>query len=324
MSKPPRVVVTGGAGFIGSHLVQRLFAQGASVLVLDSMEYGQNLPPVDAEIEVVTFKLGADSPARSAQLRALLHGADYVYHLAAEKRRVGVPDQDQDKDRFSTNVVGTESLLKAAVLEKVKKIVFTSSLYVYGRMSGPLMHETELPAPTTPYGISKLQCEHLCHRMSVRSRIPIICLRPFFVYGPHQSSTYPSVIIKNFDRMLRGLAPIVRGDGEQTFDYTYVGDVVSALLAAMQHGKKFGVFNIGSGTPQTINALIHEMTDIAGHPPIYLSEPADWTAGSYRVPDVTKWETSFGYLPHTPLREGLQRTYDWMRNQPKAQEYPCA
>lgn len=308
------VAVTGGAGFIGSHLVQRLRSLRASVIVIDSLEYGkrENLVAGDPEIQIEKFKLGVDSRVR---LQEILRGVDYVFHLAAQKHNQGIHSQEV---RPNMNVVGTEHLLKACLATKVKKIIFTSSLYAYGRMTGPPMAESEVPAPNTIYGISKLQCEHACHRVSVQSRIPIICLRLFFTYGPRQSAQYPSVILKNFERMLNGQRPVIYGDGSQVFDYSYVDDVVDAILAASIHSK-FGVFNVGSGVPTTINGLLYNMARIAGRSfedddGFYDTVSADWTAGSYRVADTAKFEAAFGTLPHTSLYEGLHRTFDWMKS----------
>lgn len=299
------VAVTGGTGFIGSHLVERLRNLGASVIVIDSLEYGNNLPEVGPKIKFCKFKLGVD---KSDNLRDLLRGADIVFHLAAQKH------QHLERERASNlNVIGTEHLLQAADAVGVKKIVFTSSLYAYGRMGGPSMTETELPKPTTLYGISKLQCEHACYRMSVRSRIPIVVLRLFFTYGPRYSAAYPSVITKNFERMLRGKYPVIHGDGMQVLDYSYVGDVVDSILLASTYDK-FGIFNVGTGLPLNIQNLIYYMQQVAEANLGYESAPADWTAGSRRVADMTKFYDQFGKLIPTPLEVGLQRTYDWMKS----------
>src|SRR5208282_3392702 len=126
----------------------------------------------------------------------------------------------------------------------VQKVVFTSSLYAYGRMGAPPLTEEEAPTPHTVYGISKLSGEHLCRHFSLLAKIPVVCLRLFFTYGPRQYSGlgYKSVIVKNFDRILNGQNPIVYGNGNQELDYIYVDDVVSALLLAMTGDDRFDVF----------------------------------------------------------------------------------
>lgn len=277
---------------------------GAYVVVLDSLEYGHNLPPVDSKTQFYKFKLGVDH--RDA-LRLILQNVDIIFHLAAQKRH--------DLEQYpiaNLNVLGTEQILQVATAVGVKKVIFTSSLYAYGRVLGPPMVETELMQPTTSYGISKLQCEHACHRMSVLTGIPVVVLRLFFTYGPRYSAAYPSVITKNFKRMLAGQPPVINGDGMQALDYSYVDDVVDKLMVASAY-EKFGVFNVGSGLPFNIQNLIYYMQQTAHAHLGYETAPADWTAGSYRVADVAKFEMQFGILPHTHRDEGLQRTWDWMK-----------
>lgn len=307
-----RVCVTGGCGFIGSHLVKRLMGLGAYVVVLDSLEYGHNLPPVDSKTQFYKFKLGV---GHIDALRLILQNADIIFHLAAKKRH--------DLEQYpiaNLNVLGTDQLLQVATAVGVKKVIFTSSLYAYGRVLGPPMVETELMQPTTSYGISKLQCERSCHRMSVLTGIPVVVLRLFFTYGPRYSAAYPSVITKNFKRMLAGEWPIISGDGMQVLDYSYVDDVVDALVTAAAYDK-FGIFNVGTGLPLNIQNLIYYMQQVAGTPQGYEIAPADWTAGSRRVADITKFKTQFGILPRTSLNEGLHRTFDWMIEQPGAQRF---
>lgn len=301
-----KICVTGGCGFIGSHLVERLRKLGASIVVID-----KSLPFMPLEdlvsgppIQFHRFELGVD---KRENLRELLRGIDIVFHLAAQKHQ-----QLNQEWGPNLNVIGTEHLLRAAKVADVKKIVFTSSLYAYGRMSGPPMVETELPQPITEYGISKLQCEHACHRMSVLSRIPIVVLRLFFTYGLRYSAAYPSVITKNFARILAGERPVIHGDGMQVLDYSYVDDVVDKLLAASAY-EKFGVFNVGSGIPMTITTLLCYMADIAGVPYDFDAVPADWTAGSYRVADTVKFTKQFGILSSVGPYTGLQRMFDWMK-----------
>ena len=308
-----KVAVTGGAGFIGSHLVRKLRSLGASVIVIDKALPFMPLkelvsgPPIQYE----RHNLGTDNPKSLADI---LDGVDYVFHLAAEKHHLG-----KDPELIlRTNVRGTAELLQAVKKVGVKKLVFTSSLYAYGRMTAPRMTETERPHPTTPYGESKLVAEHIIHRASVLTRIPMVCTRLFFTYGPGQynGTGYKSVIVKNFERIVEGQRPVIYGNGNQALDYIYVDDVVTALLAAMEHQPTFGVFNVGSGDPTPIRCLVPLMLAAAGVSlnvePIYL--PSDWTAGTIRVADTEKFETTFGIRPTVGLSEGLQRTWEWIIN----------
>jgi UDP-glucose 4-epimerase len=302
--------VTGGCGFIGSHLIRRLRDCGVRVLAIDSLGYGrrENLDLSDSDIHFEQLELCSGAGER---LRKLLQGVDYVFHLAAEKHNQSI---NYPGRLLEANVIGTYELLRAAADAGVKKVVFTSSLYVYGRMSGPPMSEDEVPAPQTIYGISKLSGEHLCRYFSAQCGMPAVCLRLFFVYGPRQYAGlgYKSVIVKNFDRMLKDHKPVICGDGHQELDYIYVDDAVSAILLAMTGDDNFAVFNVGSGSGTSINHLTDLMMDIAGAKAGREFAPADFTHGSSRVASTKRFEDRFGPRARVPLAEGLRRTLEWM------------
>ncbi len=304
------VAVTGGCGFIGSHVIQRLRRDAVRVLAIDSLDYGkrENLDLSDPNIRIEKLELGTGT---SERLRELLHGVDYVLHLAAEKHNQSI---HSPRRVLEANVIGTYELLKAAVDAGVKKIVFASSLYAYGRMGAPPMSEEEAPAPHTVYGISKLSAEHLCRHFYMQAGIPVVCLRLFFVYGPRQYAGlgYKSVIVKNFERLLNGQKPVVYGDGNQALDYIYVDDVVSALLLTMTGDDKFKVFNVGSGSAVSINHLTKLMMEVAGVKTECEYGPADFTAGSLRVANTMRFDRHFGIQKRVPLSDGLRRTFEWM------------
>jgi UDP-glucose 4-epimerase len=304
------VAVTGGCGFIGSHLIERLRRQEVSVLAIDSLDYGkrENLDLSDPGIRIEKLELRSGT---SGRLQELLHGVDYVFHLAAEKHNQSINSPCRVMD---ANILGTYELLKAAVDAGVKKLVFTSSLYAYGRMNGPPMSEDELPAPQTVYGISKLSGEHLCRHFYVQAGFPVVCLRLFFVYGPRQYAGlgYKSVIVNNFDRLLKGQKPVINGDGNQQLDYIYVDDVVSALLLAMTGDDAFEVFNVGNGLAVSINQLTRIMKEVAGVQTECAHGPADFTAGSFRSANTMKFDRHFGPQARVSLEDGLRRTFDWM------------
>jgi UDP-glucose 4-epimerase len=304
------VAVTGGCGFIGSHLIRRLKRAAVRVLAIDSLAYGRrkNLDLSDSGIQLEQLELRSGTYER---LRELLRGVDYIFHLAAEKHNQSINSPGRVLD---SNVMGTYELLAAAADAGVKKSVFASSLYVYGRMSGPPMSEDEVPAPETIYGISKLSGEHLCRHFFVQRGISAVCLRLFFVFGPCQYSGlgYKSVIVKNFDRILSGCKPVIFGDGNQELDYIYVEDVVSALLLAMTGDDNFGVFNVGNGFGVSINHLTALMMKVAGANPGCEYGPADTTRGSSRVAATKKFDDRFGPQERVPLEEGLRRTFEWM------------
>ncbi len=304
------VAVTGACGFIGSHLIQRLRACEARVLAIDSLGYGrrENLDLSDSGIQIEQLELRSGC---AGPLMELLKGVDCVFHLAAEKHNQSINSPERVLD---ANVIGTYELLKAAADAGVRKVVFTSSLYAYGRMSGPPMAEDEVPSPQTVYGISKLTGEHLCRHFSIQRGLRTVCLRLFFVYGPRQYTGlgYRSVIVKHFERLISGEGPLIYGDGAQRLDYVYVEDVVSALLLAMSDSDGFDVFNVGSGSGVSVTELTALMMEVAGVKAPCQFGPPDFTNGSSRVASTRKFDDHFGLQPRVTLRDGLRRTLEWM------------
>jgi UDP-glucose 4-epimerase len=299
--KGSKIAVTGGCGFIGSHLVERLRREGAEVIVIDKM-----LRIADKG----SIELGSNE-RQFFYTQLAIKGCDYLFHLAAEKHN---QSKDQPLKIIDTNITGTHQLLQAALNAGVKKVVFTSSLYAYGRMTGIPMCEMERPEPRTVYGMSKLAGEHLCHHFFLQHGLPSICLRLFFAYGPRQyeGMGYKSVIVKNFERMLDGLPPIINGDGNQVLDYIFVDDVIDRLIIAMVEDDAFDMFNVGSGVGVSINELTKLMVGIVGYRDVWEFAPADFTAYSSRVADTGKFDERFGKRPLVSLEEGLRRTFDWI------------
>ncbi len=306
------VMVTGGCGFIGSHLVRAVLATGAArVLVVDSLRYGSraNLGPLGPEVTVIPHTIGSDDPAALARP---LSEVDVLFHFAAEKHNQSA---DRPYDVFRSNVEGTHTLFELAAQAGVKKIVFASSLYAYGRMTGPPLSEDERPEPRTVYGISKLCGEHLLRMFGMANQVPWTVLRYLFVYGPRQfaGTGYKSVIVKTFERLLRGEAPIVYGDGEQALDYVFVDDAVAAAIAAATRDAANGeVVNVATSVKVTVNQMVAAMQSVAGTALPVRYEAADWTAGSCRVGDNRKAQRVLAWQPRTPLAEGLRKTYEWL------------
>ena len=310
------VMVTGGCGFIGSHLIRRLLAEGVRrVIALDSLRYGseQNLAGLagSERVTVVRFVLGSDEPAL---LDRHLEGVDHLFHLAAEKHNQSKHDPDAV---LRANVLGTNHLFAAAARGGVRKTVFTSSLYAYGRLTGPPSRETDLPAPTTVYGISKLCGERLLAHHATGGPMRGDCLRYFFVFGPRQfaGTGYKSVIVKNFERIRAGQAPVIFGDGSQRLDYVFVEDVVDATLRCMESPESGRLLNVGSGVGTSIDELTAAMLKVAGSPLKPVHEPPDWTAGSSRVANISAIRTAFDWTPRVTLAEGLRTTWRWMNGE---------
>jgi UDP-glucose 4-epimerase len=311
------VLVTGGAGFIGSHLVDALLARGAGrVTILDSLKYANASHRGKARdrVSIVRLTLGSEGGEELAEAMA---DVDLVFHLAAEKHNQSLAEP---RALLAANIAGSYDLYQAAGRAGVQKLVFASSLYAYGRTSGPPMTEDDLPAPATVYGISKLAGEQLAAHARAKYGLPSVALRYFFVYGPRlfPGLGYTSVIVAYFERLARGEAPVIFGDGRQTLDYVYVDDVIDATIRAMESPLDGEVLNVASAAAVSVEDLTRVMLDVSGQSIAPVHGPADWTQGSSRVGDNRKIARLLGWKPATSLREGLDRTYRAMRAEPGA------
>jgi UDP-glucose 4-epimerase len=309
----PRYVVTGGCGFIGSHLCRRLVADGHRVVAVDSLKYGDLSNLGDTGVEVVRHTLGTDDPAL---LVPILRGADGLFHLAAEKHNQSI---DSPRDVLRANVEGTHALYAAATQAGVTRIVFSSSLYAYGKMAGPPMREDDVPHPHTVYGISKLAGEHLLAHAAQSGALQARVLRYFFVYGPRQwaGMGYKSVIVKNAERLLAGQPPLVVGDGTQALDYVFVDDVVDATIRAMvapvADPRRVEVLNVSSGRAVQVNELLETLCNVSNHAWRPSHVAPDWTAGSSRSGDPARIAASLDWRATTSLADGLARVWDFVR-----------
>lgn len=304
------IVVTGGAGFIGSHLVSALLGVGAgAVRVLDDLRCGDpaRLGNGGGRVELVRCQLGCDDPS------PYLRGARFVFHLAAEKHN---QSRGRPQALLRSNVEGTYDVYRAAADAGVERVVFSSSLYAYGRMSGPPSVETDCPQPITPYGISKLAGEQLLRHFARERGLAGTVLRLYFVYGPRQfaGTGYKSVIVRTFERLLADEPGVVNGDGLQALDYVYVDDVVAALLGALSPAAAGETFNVASGTAVAVRDLVAHMTRVAGSERAPVHAPADWTAGTSRAGTPDKIAAHLGWRPQVDLDEGLTRTLAWIRS----------
>ncbi len=303
-------LVTGGAGFIGSHLVRRLVAAGARVRVLDLFTTGrrENLADVADRIELIEGSVGDMATARRA-----IASVEYVLHLAA---LVSVPESiDCPERNFEVNVAGTHNLLLAARDAGVRRLVFSSSCAVYGDQATP-HHEDLAPRALSPYAAAKLGGEQLCHSFTRVYGLPTVSLRYFNVFGPWQdpSGGYAAAIPRFITALLGGEQPHIYGDGRQSRDFVYVANVVDAnLLACGADAAVGGVFNIGTGRETSLLDLLAIIEEVAGRraQPIHAPPRAGDIARSYG--DITRARAALNYQPIIGLAEGLRETVAWYR-----------
>ena len=298
-------LITGGAGFLGSALSNRLSRQGHHVRVLDDLSTG-NPESLDSEIHFTRGDIN-DRP----KLWTLLQEIDCVYHLAA---RVSVPESVLfPRDYNDVNVGGTATLMEAARDAKTKRVVLTSSGAIYGNQETPLMTESMQPHPLSPYAVSKLAAEWYVRTIGALANIETICLRIFNAYGPGQRipPAHPPVI-PNFIRQAKQNGTLIfHGDGSQTRDYVYVDDVVNALVAAATvQGMDGQIINVGSGTETSVRELAKQVIEITGGEPEEIFNPRGGAGVSRMCADIKKAELALDYIPLIPLEMGLRLTLE--------------
>ena len=305
------VLVTGGAGFIGSHVAERFAREGFEIRVLDDLSTGAaaNLEPA--------WKLLRADVADPAAVDAAVAGSEIVVHLAAF---TSVPESFvRFADCYRTNVFGTANVLRACVRHGVRKLVFASSSAVYSDQPEAPKSEAECPGPSSPYGISKLEGEHLLGAHAELDGLASAALRFFNVYGPRQpaDSAYAAAVPIFIERALRGEPLTVYGDGRQTRDFVFVADVAEAVLRAALSSAT-GVLNVGTGVAQEILGLADAVARLTAHrvPPRFApSRPGDVRASSA---DVSRARHLLGWAPARPLAEGLEATLAWYRERAAA------
>jgi nucleoside-diphosphate-sugar epimerase len=302
-----RVLVTGGAGFIGSNLVRALLDRGDEVRVLDNFSTGNRANLEDLGIEIVEGELRSYERVHRAMRKA-----EIVYHLGALG---SVPRSVQDPLTSSAvNIEGTLNVLLAARDEGAKRVVFSSSTSVYGSSRQLPTTEETPPDPISPYGVAKLAAERYCVSFSrVYESFESVVLRYFNVFGPRQSpfSQYAAVVPLFVTAIAAGEPVQIHGDGEQSRDFTYVGNVVDAtLLAGETDGASGEIFNIAAGAPASVNTLADTIGSILGKP--VQKEHLPSRPGDIRDSwaDLDKAERILGYTPRLGLEEGLQRTIE--------------
>ena len=305
-----KVLVTGGAGFIGSNIVRRLLQLGHEPVVLDDVSsgYRENL------VSGVPF-VESDVREREA-VEAAMTGCGVVLHLAASvgnARSIADPQTDS-----AINVIGTLNVLEAARAHDIDRVVLSSSAGIFGELKTLPIAEDHPQDPDSPYGTSKLAAEKMCLVYNKLYGMHNVCLRYFNVYGPHQRyDAYGNVIPIFADRILKGVPMTIFGDGEQTRDFVNVADVAAANLAAAFTAGVRGVFNIGSGGRITINELARVMQEVSGvevgveHGPERPGDVRDSLA------DISAAHGAFGFAPAVPIKgRGLEEYMEWVAHDP--------
>jgi nucleoside-diphosphate-sugar epimerase len=308
-----KVLVTGGGGFIGSHLVDRLLRDGNQVRVLDNFATGhrENLLGVDGEIELVEGDIQSYERVHNA-----VRGCELVYHLAALP---SVPRSIQDPlTSTASNVTGTLNVLLAARDEDVRRVVFASSSSVYGPQREFPQREEAPARPISPYGVSKLAAEGYCRAFTRVYGLETVAVRYFNVFGPRQDplSQYAAVIPKFITAVLHGERPVVFGDGEQSRDFTYIDNTVDGtVLAGSAAGAEGETFNVACGEATTLNELLRHLGELSGKPieATYAErQPGDLDRS---LADISRAREVLAYQPAVDIRDGLEKTFVHLSSQ---------
>ena len=305
-----RVLVTGGAGFIGSHLVDALAARGDRVLVVDDLSVGTRANLAAAAVAGVDLEVC--SVLDGDRLTQLCRGVDLVFHLATQCVRVSLFDPERV---HRVNTEGTLRMLMAARAARVERVVYVSSSEIYGSAQRAPMAEDHPCAPTTIYGASKLAGEHYALAFYQVHGLPAVVVRPFNTYGPrsHFEGAYGELIPKFVVRALAGERPIVFGDGEQTRDFTYVDDTVRGLLLASESTTLVGrAVNIARGEEVSVNRIARLVLDACGRPDLTPEHGAARPADVRRhYADISLARRELGFEPTVRIEEGIRRYVTW-------------
>jgi UDP-glucose 4-epimerase len=304
-----KAVVTGGAGFIGSHLAEELAQRDYSLTIIDDLSTGKR-ENLSAILNKPNVKFIQGSITDLPLLQKLFKDVDYIYHLAA---MVSIPRSLEVPQQFhEVNVTGTLNVLIAARDNKVKKVVNASSCAIYGDAPG-LPKKEDMPVnPLSPYAVTKLAAEEYCQIFQKAYGLPSVSLRFFNIFGPRQNpdSEYAAAIPKFIKIKSQGKTINIYGDGKATRDYIYVKDAIAAFILAAESDAA-GIYNIGGGKSTTVNELVELISQLTGNnsPPVYVSpRPGDIL---HSLADASKART-FGYRPRYTLEAGIKETIGYM------------
>jgi UDP-glucose 4-epimerase len=310
-----RVLITGGAGFVGSNLTVRVCRAGGMVTVLDDLFTGK-LENLDSDIE---YRFVEGSVTDDSLVSKLVKEADYVAHMAARNIIISTKNPRED---FATNIGGTLNVLLAAKEHGVERVVYTSSASVYGNPRIIPISEDERTVTFSPYSVSKLAGENYCFAFYESYGTPVGAVRYSNVYGPKQdpANPYCGVVSKFMEMIACGEAPLIHGDGQQTRDFTYVDDAVDATLVALLSPKSEGmVFNLGTGVETRVTELAQIIARLMRSTvqPEHIDR-RDIDNIRRRVLNIELIRTRLRWVPQIGLEEGLRRTVEWFNHQPRS------
>jgi len=305
-------LVTGGAGFIGSHIAAAVAASGARVRIIDDLSTGhrENVEAIEGDVDFLQGSLADD-----ASLRKALEGVELVFHEAAIP---SVPRSvENPRQTHIASVESTFSLLLAAKENKVRRVVYAASSSAYGDQPTLPKIENMLPDPLSPYAVAKLVGEYYCQVFTRVYGLETVSLRYFNVFGPRQdpSSQYSGVISRFISALLQDERPVIYGDGEQSRDFTYVADVVSANLKASETVKGIGqVINVANGERTTLNQLLSQLKELTGKPDA-VADYREPRAGDVRdsLADISRARDLLGFTPQVEFQTGLRHTISWWK-----------
>jgi len=308
-----KCLVTGAAGFIGSHLCLRLLEDDNEVIGIDSFTdyYAReikenNLQPLTAHDRFRFF----EEDINQLELDPLLNSTDAVFHLAAQAG-VRASWGDQFSVYTHNNIEATQRLLEACKGITLEKFIYASSSSVYGTCPELPMRESSPLYPYSPYGVSKLAAEHLCGLYFQNFGVPTVSLRFFTVYGPGQR---PDMAFHKFLKAQVDESSIpIYGDGTQTRDFTYIEDIISGIVAACERGRAGEIYNLGGGNRKKLNSIFPILEKITGSPLNIIREPSQKGDVPHTYASIEKAQHELGFSPKVPLEEGLKKEWRWIR-----------
>ncbi len=297
-------LVTGGAGFIGSHIVEEIVRNGGKVIILDDFSKGtiENLKGVIKRVKIIKGSITNKNAIKEA-----MKNIDYIIHLAAVS---SAPDASKNPERtYKINVEGTRNILEAVPYKGIRRFIFISSASVYKENKNKVYKEEDKKEPKTIYGKSKLKAEEICLNYASKKRISLIILRYFNVFGPRDIKKSGRIIPSWLDNIKKGKEIEIYGDGKQTRDFIYIKDIVEAtLLSCKKEGINKEILNIGTGKPYSILELKMKIEEIMGYKLKVRSKKKRRNDIKHLIADISKAESILGFKPKTSLSNGLRET----------------